>query len=297
MSGVIEDISHDSSSTQHDDALHNLLGQHSDNPEAFLGTVFAFLQRESKLLSQPNPQRKVANILQSATGIAAPSSSSTGVKSGFFGKSVRIWYPCQNTSKQVTTMKASALMLCQERQANPVGVCPVDIFLSTVCQWYRAQWPSYHRPGSSRMHAYRICISKNTFNDSLMVMQSSQAKTPGSSSNATKAADPAAEPAAGTAASRQYSPLAADASKHASDNTADAAAEPAAGSAVSGGYSSAVSDVTQEAAAASKASAADDGAAGGAQPMDTATGTSDKKADEDDDDADESKGLSKCSCF
>lgn len=145
------------------------------------------------------------------------------------------------------------------------------------------------------MHAYWVHIEKKASDDTFMVKQSSQAKTPGSSSNASKAADPAAEPAAGTAVSRPYSPLAADASKPAPENSADAAAEPAAGSAVSGGYSSAVGDVPQD--AASKASATDDGAAGGAQPMDTTTGTSDKKADDDDDDADESTGLSECSCF
>ena len=88
MSGVIEEMDPGSSGQRHDEALQNLLAQHSDDPQRLLSTVFEFLGRNTPYLSQPNAQRRVGAVLQSVTGAAAPPGS--GVKSGFFGKAVGI---------------------------------------------------------------------------------------------------------------------------------------------------------------------------------------------------------------
>lgn len=88
MSGVIEEMDPGTSGQRHDEALQNLLAQHSDDPQRLLSTVFEFLRRNTPYLSQPNAQRRVGAVLQSVTGAAALPIS--GVKSGFFGKAVSI---------------------------------------------------------------------------------------------------------------------------------------------------------------------------------------------------------------
>jgi hypothetical protein len=94
MSGVIEEISAgDSASDRHDEALHNLLAQHGDDPAQLLATVFSFLQRHTGYLAQSDAQRRVTAVLRKATG-APDTSAASGVKAGFFGASKPVCTPC-----------------------------------------------------------------------------------------------------------------------------------------------------------------------------------------------------------
>jgi hypothetical protein len=85
MSGVIEEISAgDDASGRHDEALHNLLAQHGDDPTQLLATVFSFLQRHTGYLTQPDAQRRVTAVLRRAMCVPDTSAPS-GVKAGFLG--------------------------------------------------------------------------------------------------------------------------------------------------------------------------------------------------------------------
>lgn len=85
MSGVIEEISAgDGASDRHDEALHNLLAQHGDDPMQLLATVFGFLQRHTEFLAANDAQRRVTAVLRRTLGVPGAGATS-GVKAGFLG--------------------------------------------------------------------------------------------------------------------------------------------------------------------------------------------------------------------